>query len=99
MSDKRTEPCFFMWDNKCNVCGHSGPIIYTPDLLKGPVECVCRSAQNAIRVNQRTVCPYKWSIACDEEGKDRIKYLLELAVRQEGLWNEIEINRKVLGYR
>jgi len=92
---KRQEPCFWITDN-CPACGHSCPAVYSPDLLKGPLDRVCGSRNNPIRKNN--ICHNEWGFAATEKKKQEIRELLKLAARQDELWQEYQKNRKILGY-
>lgn len=92
---KRNDPCFWLTDN-CPACGHSCPVIYSPDLLNGPIERECGSKNNPIRKN--SVCYEKWTFAATDKQKYEIIELLKLADRQDKLNTEYLENRVKLGY-
>ena len=93
---KRMEPVFWL-DNKCPICGHRSQSIYTPELLEGNIDCECQSKFNPLRIN--TPCCAEWSIAMNEEKRKYICDMIEIAKRQDELYEEIYKNRKTLGYR
>jgi len=94
-TNQRNDPCFWVED-KCPACGHSCPMVYTPDLLSGAVNRECGSKNNPIR--KHTVCYEKWGFAATEERKEEIRMQLDVAKRQEVLGAEYAKNRKILGY-
>ena len=93
---KRKEPVFWI-SNKCPSCKHCSPMIYTPDLLNGNIDCECQSKFNPVR--KYYPCGAKWTVAVDKTGIQDIRNMLELAERQDTLYAEIERNRKLLGYK
>jgi len=93
---KFNDPCFWIANN-CPACGHAGRIVYTPDLLEGPIDMVCRSKDNPMRINSQ--CHHEWGFAATEEKKAEIRELLKLAERTNELWAEYQKNIKKLGHR
>ena len=81
---RRNEPCFWVED-ECSFCGNRSTV-YTPDLLSGPIEKECPR------------CHHKWGFAPKDGDTSKIEKLLQLARRQDDLWDEIGINRIKLGY-
>lgn len=96
MTEKRKESVFWL-DNECPFCGHSAPLVYKPDLLKGPIEFECASKNNPLRINWP--CSGRWSVAIEIAKKDELGELMALAERQDALYAEIGKNRIVLGYK
>jgi len=93
---KRQEPVFWL-DNGCPFCNHSAPLVYTPDLLNGPIEFECPSQFNPMR--KYKPCAGKWSVAIEIKKKNELRDLLELAKRQDSLYSKINENRTKLGYK
>jgi len=94
MMEKRKEPIFWL-DNKCPFCNHSASFVYTPDLLKGPIEFECPSKNNTIRIK---TCYGKWSVALELDKRENLLNLIKLAEKQDHLYKEISKNRILLGY-
>lgn len=83
-------------ENKCPFCGHSAPMVYKPDLLKGPIEFECYSKYNPMRVHNP--CAGKWGVAIEIAKKPELRSLIKIAEQQDELYATIEKNRKLLGY-
>jgi len=72
-------------------------MVYSPDLLKGPVERECASINNPMR--EHDVCYEKWGFAATEKTKKKIVNLLRIAERQDVITEEYKKNRIYLGYK
>ena len=96
MDTKRRAPVFWL-DQRCPKCGHVAPTVYTPDLLKGPVNRECGSINNPLRRNSQ--CLFNWDVAVDNDKKDRIRALMKLEDETLALVQTVEVNRKTLGHK
>jgi len=68
----RYQDHYFWLSSYCPACGHIGDkMVYTPDLLSGPMELECA----------RDTCSQKWGVAMDEPRKEKIR--TQLALRGE----------------
>ena len=93
---QRQEPIFWV-SNRCHRCNHYHSLVYTPDLLNGPIQCSCTSVNNPCRVGCE--CYAEWDFAATREQLEIIKENLKLAEQQDLLYAQIKRNREKLGYK
>lgn len=73
----------------CPACQYPYPLIYKPLLLEDQFECLCQRPNPRVNMKDLEPCNHWWVIGVNEDGKTKIRRLLQLIAETEELRDRI----------